>query len=309
MTAVCHFNFPLFMSSKKLIALITINWKRYDLTKKLFISLQNSTVKPDTYLVDNECDASKVADVAPYCREVFKFRENTGYSFANNHAAKKIGRNYEYLLFINNDTLVEPETIEIMLDYAKKLPQHSILHPLNLKYDEPNIITSAGSLNILGPGVGYRFESAKLSKVKSRLKPVMKQNYLHGACFLINSKDFLDVGGFDERFYIYHEDNDLGRKLKKKFNSTFYCVTEAVIYHKHHGSEPFHKERHWYYTIRSIALYLTDNNKYKKAFIRFICRLANLLLWPFKTDSNIKAVRTGLRDYLEGNFGRSEIYR
>ena len=89
------------MSSKKLIALITINWKRYDLTKKLFISLQNSTVKPDTYLVDNECDASKVADVAPYCREVFKFRENTGYSFANNHAAKKIGRNYEYLLFIN----------------------------------------------------------------------------------------------------------------------------------------------------------------------------------------------------------------
>ncbi|HLB52026.1 hypothetical protein A3F07_03575 [candidate division WWE3 bacterium RIFCSPHIGHO2_12_FULL_38_15] len=297
------------MEDRKLLALITINWKRYDLTKNLLVSIQKSTVRPDVYLVDNEFDEQKSIELGPFCKEIYKFKENTGYSFANNYAAKKTDLTYEYLLFTNNDIIVDSGAVETLLKYAKKLPPHSVLHPISLKYNNPAEISSAGSLNILGPGVGYRYENKKLAKVKGALKPVMDQNYLYGSCFLIKSDDFLDVGGFDERFYIYHEDNDLSRRLRRKFNSKFFCITEAVVYHVQHGSEPFHQKRHLYYTYRNIALYLTDNRKIKEAFIKFGCKLVNICLYLFRKNENVEAVYTGFNDYIRGIFGRSKIYK
>jgi len=96
-----------------------------------------------------------------------------------------------------------------------------------LLHDEPDLInTSATTLNFLGIGWcrDYRRDRAA---ARAGDIPIVS-----GAAFAMRRQTFLDVGGFDENYFMYHEDVDLSWRLRLA-QGRLVLAPASVIYHKY----------------------------------------------------------------------------
>ena len=99
------------MFPNKKLAIIIVNWKQYDLTKKCLISV--SKVKFENYkiiLVDNESNKKKLNILLNDFNKlkVIKNKLNLGFGIANNQAINyALNENFYYVMLLNNDTEVD----------------------------------------------------------------------------------------------------------------------------------------------------------------------------------------------------------
>ena len=295
---------------EKRLAIITINWKKYALTKELLLSLKKSTYPIDVYVADNEHDElSSKKYLVPHCKEVISFKENTGYAFPNNHIAKRIHNKYELILFINNDCRVEADTVEKLVNAYDEAENIGIFQPLLLHYDNSELIQSAGFLSARGSKYGgFRYESKQLSEVASKFSPIMEENLLYGACFLINAKDYGAVGGFDESYYYQMEDVDLGKRLVRILGYKLFVVTDSIVYHKSHGSESLRGPRHIYYWMRNYLKIISDTPTKRIGIYIFAVVSILTLLGLSMFSKRIKAIKDAFYDYVRGNFHKNIEY-
>src|SRR5262245_16737393 len=113
------------------VSVCIVNWKARDLLRQCLISLhdQPQGVRLETIVVDN-ASADGAADmVEEEFPDVLLIRneENAGFSRANNQAARRArGR---YVLFLNNDTVVPPETLGTLVDYMHAHPDVGMIGP------------------------------------------------------------------------------------------------------------------------------------------------------------------------------------
>ena len=103
------------------VAVIIVNWKKYDITSICIESILNSTNSNfKIILVDNESDNKKVKNFK-YRDEIkiIQNKKNEGFSKANNIGIDyALKNNFDYTILINNDTIVEKNLIEVLLNYV-----------------------------------------------------------------------------------------------------------------------------------------------------------------------------------------------
>ena len=209
------------------VAVIIVNWKKYDITSSCIESILNSTNSNfKIILVDNESDNKKVKN--------FKFRneikiiqnkKNEGFSKAINigidYAFKN---NYDYTVLINNDTIVEKNLIEVLLKTAQA-KNFSVVQPLILNYDGKEIWNAGGRINYF---FGNFITRKKLgNSLNSSLELT---EWFTGCCCLFKTKIFKDIGKLDERFFAYYEDVDFSLRLKK-YGYKIGFTSKTQIYH------------------------------------------------------------------------------
>lgn len=131
------------------VAIIIVNWKKYDITSTCIESLLNSNNSNfKIILVDNESDNKKV-EKFKYRNEIeiIQNKKNEGFSKANNIGIDyALKNNYNYTLLINNDTLVEKNLIEVLLKTAQA-KNFSVVQPLILNYNGKEIWNAGGKIN------------------------------------------------------------------------------------------------------------------------------------------------------------------
>ena len=151
--------------------------------------------------------------------------ENLGYAKGNNLGLSKVKS--KYALILNPDAKLEKDTLENFLNATKKLKDFSIIGPA--KQDEYSI----SDLN---------FNNQEFKEVDS----------LKGFAMFLNLEQFKDVGFFDENFFIYLEEIDLCKRLRKK-GKKIYLDKKIVIHHlggsSHNESINFEMElsRNWHW--------------------------------------------------------------
>ena len=151
--------------------------------------------------------------------------ENLGYAKGNNLGLSKVKS--KYALILNPDAKLEKDTLENFLNATKKLKDFSIIGPA--KQDEYSI----SDLN---------FNNQEFKEVES----------LKGFAMFLNLEQFKDVGFFDENFFIYLEEIDLCKRLRKK-GKKIYLDKKIVIHHlggsSHNESINFEMElsRNWHW--------------------------------------------------------------
>ena len=150
---------------------------------------------------------------------------NLGYAKGNNIGATLAsGR---YLVFLNNDTLVQPGWLAEMLRVITSNPKVGIVGIKQL-FPYTNVIYHTGI--VFGPdGVPqhlYPHLDASLPQVN------IERAYqaVTGACLLIERRLFDECGGFDEAYVNGYEDIDLCLKVRER-KRTVVCCTSAYIYH------------------------------------------------------------------------------
>ena len=194
------------------VAVIIVNWKKYDITSSCIESILNSTNSNfKIILVDNESDNKKVKNFK-YKNEIkiIQNKRNEGFSKANNIGIDyALKNNFDYTILINNDTIVEKNLIEVLLKTAQA-KNFSVLQPLILKYNGKEIWNAGGRINYFFGNFITR------KKVGNSLNSSHElTEWLTGCCCLFKTKIFKEIGKLDESFFAYYEDVDFSLRLKK----------------------------------------------------------------------------------------------
>ena len=216
------------------VSVIIVNYSnRDDLLKTLESLYQDPGVSNhEIIVVDNASDDDSVEAVGrdfPAVK-VITLPENAGYAKANNRGAEEAsGR---FLLFLNNDTEVAPDTIGKILDIKKNHPEFGIVAPL-VFYADGSLQLSWGRDLHLHSEVFLKFFAERWHRWRFRGKKRQMDrdvDWVSGACFLIERRLYHQVGGFDERFFLYIEDADLGKRIRQ-LGYKIHLTSQARIIH------------------------------------------------------------------------------
>lgn len=169
-----------------------------------------------------------------------KSRVNLGFGAGNN-----LGASYakgKYIMIMNPDIFVEPDTLAKMVTYMDQHDDIGVLGPKLFYYNGTvqdscrrhmtylNLIAKRTPLKRL-PFFKRLYEHYTMADFDHM--QIREVDLLVGACFMITRSTFNDVGGFDERYFLFMEDFDLCRKISAKgFKIVYYPLASALHYHK-----------------------------------------------------------------------------
>lgn len=182
-----------------------------------------------------------------YTPLIVRSSENLGFAGGHNMVIQKaIEENAEYILVLNNDTIVDKNFLEILVETAQKNEKAGVIAPKIYfakgyeyrkdTYSENElgkIIWYAGGQmdwdNVLGSHRGVdEVDSGQYDKEE-------ETDFASGCCMLINAGVLKKTHGFDERYFLYYEDNELQERVKRLGFKIIFSP-KAIIWHKNAGS-------------------------------------------------------------------------
>ncbi len=148
--------------------------------------------------------------------------DNRGFGAGNNLGIRHAKG--EYLVFLNPDTIVQSDWLSSLL---LPIEQNGrlITTPKILTYDGLTINT-CGNINHF---TGLNFTRGP-GRDPSDYPDTWEVSGISGACFAMRMCDFLEIGGFDEHFFLYNEDSDLSWRAHL-FDYTILCVPASIVRH------------------------------------------------------------------------------
>lgn len=292
------------------VAVIILNWNGYKDTAECLMSLENicSNYKLDIIVVDN---ASRDDDYFLLKKNFsavksIKSETNLGFSGGNN-LGLKIALEYpsKYFLLLNNDTSVEKNFLDSLLNIFKLDSKCGIVAPKINYYDNPQIIWSAGGKISKIRGSGFAKSNIKSNKLSSGNRQV---DFVSGCCMLIKREVFEKIGFFDEDFFLYLEDTDFCKRTVDAGYKIF-VAPQSVIYHKvGKSSINLQKPISLYYTSRNRLLFVKKHYpKYLPvtSVYLLITMIIKSFFWILSGRSkNIKAVFWAFADFISGKRGK-----
>ncbi len=168
--------------------------------------------------------------------------KNLGYGAGNNLGIKN--SKTKYVLTLNPDTILFESTISKLLEQANKIEDFALLGP--------KVIS----------------ETENMSNTDSKIEEV---SYIKGFAIFFNKEKFINIGYFDENYFLYFEEIDLCKKVIKS-NNKIYLINNALIKHEggksHEDKYDFEMElsRNWHWMWSSFYYYKKNYNYYYALF-------------------------------------------
>jgi GT2 family glycosyltransferase len=253
-----------------LVSIIVVNWNGIEFIDDCLSALEKQTWKQREFiLVDNGSTDGSTEHIRNWTARLVNAQgiflsENTGFCKANNLAfAKATG---EWVALINNDAVAEPNWLEELLRHADVAGRIGMLGGKILFFDPPGVIDKAGHLiywdgQNRGRGT-MEADTDQYNKAEEILWP--------DACAaLYHRKLFEETGGFDETFFAFGDDADLGMRARLLGWKAKY-VPMAVVYHRHSATAG---------TYSPLKVMLVERNRLLLAIKNF--PLALLLQNPY----------------------------
>jgi GT2 family glycosyltransferase len=172
----------------------------------------------DVIVVDNASGDDSAARAKARGAEVIVNRTNIGFGAACNIGASAASA--EFILFLNPDAVLAPDALQVLMDAARG-------H--NAAAAGPRLLEDDGRPAAF-QGVSF-IEAQSGRSLKGSAAPVSecRVGFLSGAALLCRRDAFLGVGGFDERIFLYYEDDDLCERLKAR--GPLIYTPRAVVRH------------------------------------------------------------------------------
>jgi len=248
------------------VSIIVLNTNDLKDTLECLPSLKKMTYRNyDVIVVDN----ASTGDDVKILREEFgdyvhiiENDKNYGYTGGNN-----VGMKYcldhsqpDYFLILNPDTVVDPDLLSRVTEFAEKDTSIGIVDPKVYYYQSPNCIQSAGGKINMWTGQTSSI-GIKQADVGQYDKP-REVDYIAGCCMLIKKGVISKIGLFDESYFCYWDETDYCTRARKAGYKVIY-VPEASIRHK----APM-KEKVWQKTLASrrascFTQYYSARNSFK----------------------------------------------
>jgi GT2 family glycosyltransferase len=199
------------------LSVIVVSWNVRDLLRDCLLALPAATagLVAEVIVVDNASDDGSAEMVEAAFPRVMLLRNdaNVGFARANNRGmAAARGR---HLVLLNSDTVAHPNSITDMVRFLDERPRAGAASPRLLRPDGTPQPYAFGD----DPTPRYLLRRALAHKRRRHLhdwdagEPI-EAGWVSGACLVARREAVEQVGGLDERIFMYFEDNDWCRRMR-----------------------------------------------------------------------------------------------
>jgi len=212
------------------VSIVISTWNSGNVLPRCLGSLDKQTLKDfEVIIIDNGSSDNSIEDLPEQWPaldfKIRKLEKNIGFAAANNLGANLATG--EWLALLNSDAFPYPAWLENLLLAAAREPKFSFFASRQLQAGAPHVLDGAGDAYHIS-GLAWR-RYAGLPAAHYGLEPAEVFSAC-GAAALYSRQAFLQVGGFDESFFSYLEDVDLGFRLRLQGFRCLY-VPDAVVQH------------------------------------------------------------------------------
>lgn len=215
------------------VSILMLTWKSYEMTRDCLLSLRRLDYPHfEIVLVDNgsgDGSPERLASEFPEVR-VLRNATNLGFPAGNNVAIRDaLERNPDYLLLLNNDTLVAPDFLSKMVAVAESDEKIGLVNPKILYFEPSDRIWFAGGF--YKPGQSFGVVRGVNRKDVGKFNETTEISFVTGCAFLIKVEVVQRIGLLDEIFFLGFEDMDWSvRAIQAGYKA--YYVGSSVIWHK-----------------------------------------------------------------------------
>lgn len=209
------------------VTVIVVNWNSGELLAECLRHLHDQTVKPAEILVIDNASADDSASAASHFPNVKLYRhdKNLGFAAGNNYLLNLVSS--EFVALLNPDAFPEPGWLEQLLACAEAHPDAAAFGSRQLCHENPEVLDGTGDVYHVS-GMVWR---ARHGKRQNKGDLVARDIFSPcAAAALYRREALVKVGGFDEDYFCYVEDVDLGFRLRLAGYKALY-VPGAVVRH------------------------------------------------------------------------------
>ncbi|KQP57881.1 N-acetylglucosaminyl-diphospho-decaprenol L-rhamnosyltransferase [Agreia sp. Leaf283] len=226
---------------------VTVSYGSEGVLDGFLASLEHASVSElQVVVADNRPDAGgPVRELAErYGVAYLPMSANLGYGGAMNAAVRSLPSDVAWVLVSNPDIKIHPGAIDELVRVGESDARIGAVGPL--VETDGEIYPSARAIPSLRMGLGHALFaniwpsnpwSRKYHSDNERPPRERDAGWLSGSCLLIRREAFDAVGGFDDRFFMYFEDVDLGYRLSKAGWRNRYAPSATVMHSGAHSTD------------------------------------------------------------------------
>lgn len=192
---------------------------------------------------------------------VLKLGKNYGWSGGNNRGAIYVKEWANYIFFINDDIILEPDCVEKLVKLLAKDRKIAAVQPLIINKDRSKV---------------YGFDIG-LSGFPGTPRDMLSPFYVSGAALLTRADVFFLIGMFDEDLFLYHDDLDYGWRLRNTGYKVI-CMPDAKAFHWGSATLGQGNPKILYFVIRNNIWVLAKNASLLLFFIGIFLSVLEILV-------------------------------
>ena len=262
----------IFQILKMDLSIVIVNFNTKKLTSECIESIKKSDTAAsyEIIVVDNGSTDGSI-EVLDKFKDIkfIKNKENLGYSNANNVGIKNASG--KYVLLLNSDTIVRKGSLDKLLNFARSKKDAGVVGA-RLLNDNGTIQKSVSNFPTVWRAIKEYWLGEKGSSglFAPKANSPIKVDSVVGAAFLITPEALKKVGLLNEKYFMYFEDLDYCRKVKKAGLAVYYLPGAEITHHLGaSGTKIIESDNQWRRLIPSSKIYHG----------KFIHNLINFVLW------------------------------
>lgn len=199
-----------------------------------------ATISKRIYIIDNSIQTNHLAELSREFSDVIYERtgENLGFGGGHNYVLPELDSKFHAI--VNPDIILTEDTFAILLEFMK---DETIGMAVPKMVDEQGVRQDAYRRELTMADMGIRMFLPGCFQKRQQYHTMQEMDYAkafevpfaQGSFLLIRTELFRRLGGFDSRYFMYMEDADLCRRVRRE-NRLVYCPDTTVIHRWEKGS-------------------------------------------------------------------------
>jgi GT2 family glycosyltransferase len=212
-----------------MVTVVIVNWNGERFLDRCLSALLAQTVMPhEIILVDNASSDASLDIVRQYPSvRILELKENSGFARGNNVAIEAVAAESQWIALLNPDAFPELHWLEALLSAAQEHSEFDVFGSTLVNAADPSVLDGAGDVYHISGLVWRRGHGVSVTSLSMQASEIFSPC---AAAALYRRSVLVKVGGFDETFFCYVEDVDLGFRLRLAGHKAIY-VPDAVVHH------------------------------------------------------------------------------
>lgn len=241
-----------------LVSIITVNYNHSETTLELLESLYNITYPNiEVIVVDNASPDDQPKKMKEQYPSIVLVESIVNYGFAGGNNLGIMRARGDYVLLLNNDTVVTPDFLEPLVQKFLDHPEIGALSPKILYYYKQDTIQYAG-FTVIDSRTVRNITIGKGEIDDGQYDEDRETAYAHGAAMMVPMSVVKLVGMMSYEFFLYYEEADWCNRISKAGYKIVY-VHNSKVYHKESVTTGKLSDLKVYYLTRNRLVFMRRN--------------------------------------------------
>lgn len=254
-------------------SVVILNWNGEQTLRQFLPSVLAHTQSENVEIVvaDNGSTDGSLNFLQTQPVRVIKLEQNYGFAEGYNRAIEQVDA--EYVVLLNSDVEVTPQWLDRMLDYMDAHPKVMAAQPKVLswhskqQYEKGKVsairFEHAGAAGGMMDILGYPYCKGRLmthlEEDHGQYDEVSPIFWATGACLLIRTQVYKEIGGLDANFFAHQEEIDLCWRLLNQYPFSVFSLPFSVVYHVGGATLGYENPQKTFLNFRNNLLMLRKN--------------------------------------------------